>query len=109
MAFATLAVYAPVAHFDFVMLDDDVYVTANRRVQAGLTADGIVWAFTTGHSSFWQPLTWLSHMLDCQLFGLDAGGHHLTSLVLHVANALLLLGALHALTGAVWRSALVAG
>src|SRR5437867_11053579 len=62
VAFATLAVYAPVAHFDFVMLDDDVYVTANRRVQAGLTADGIVWAFTTGHSSFWQPLTWLSHM-----------------------------------------------
>ena len=105
---ATIAVYAPVAHFDYVDLDDDVYVTANRRVQAGLTWDGIVWAFTTGHAGFWHPFTWLSHMLDCQLFGLDAGGHHLTNLVLHAANTLLLLGALHTLTGAVWRSAFVA-
>ena len=106
---ATLAVYAPAAHFDFINLDDGVYVTANRHVRAGLTGDGIVWAFTNGHASLWHPLTWLSHMLDCQLFGLEAGWHHVTNVVLHVANTLLLLAALQALTGALWRSALVTG
>ena len=108
IAIATLVVYAPVWHHDFIALDDDVYVTDNRHVQAGLTADGIVWAFTTAHSSFWQPLTWLSHMTDCQLFGMNAGAHHLTNVALHVANVLLLLGALHGLTGTIWRSALTA-
>jgi len=65
-------------------------------------------ALTTGHAGNWHPLTWLSHMLDCQLFGVNAGGHHLTSLLLHLANTLLLFGVLRRLTGALWRSALVA-
>src|SRR5439155_444763 len=67
----TIAVYAPAAHFDFINLDDGLYVTANRRVQAGLSWQGIVWAFTTRHASHWHPLTWLSHMADCQLLRLD--------------------------------------
>ncbi|MBZ5641115.1 MAG: hypothetical protein LAO51_20440, partial [Acidobacteriia bacterium] len=74
----------------FVNYDDGVYVTANAHVQKGLTADSIAWAFTATECSNWHPLTWLSHMLDVQLFGLDAGRHHLVSLLLHAANALLL-------------------
>jgi len=104
----TIAVYAPAAHFDFINLDDGLYVTANRRVQAGLSWQGIVWAFTTRYASHWHPLTWLSHMADCQLFGLDAGSHHAVSVAFHSGNTLLLLLALRALTGALWRSTLVA-
>ncbi len=108
LAALTLAVYAPVRHFDFVQVDDPLYVIENPNVRGGLTMDGIVWAFTTGRAANWHPVTWLSHMLDVQAFGVDPGWHHLTSLLLHVANALLLFGLLVSLTGATWRSALVA-
>lgn len=104
----TVAVYAPVGHFDFVQLDDPAYVTENPHVLGGLTLEGAAWAFTTGHAANWHPVTWLSHMLDVQLFGVAGGAHHLTSLALHAANTLLLFGLLALLTGALWRSALVA-
>ena len=79
--------------FGFVNLDDNPYVLDNPDVLQGLTLRGVLWAFTTFHADFWHPLTWLSHMLDCQLFGLYAGRHHLTNVLLHAANAL------HALSG----------
>ena len=105
-----MAVYWPVRGHDFVYYDDDHYVTANPVVQSGLSGPAILWAFTTcrGTSTCWHPLTWLSHELDCQLFGLNAGRHHLTSVALHVLNAVLLFLLLRAMTGALWRSAVVA-
>ena len=93
----------------FVTYDDDVYVTGNARVQQGITLDNAKWAFTTTYFGFYYPVTWLSHMLDCQLYGLDAGKHHLTSLGIHALNAVLLFILLLRMTGALWRSALVAG
>jgi hypothetical protein len=101
-------VYWPVRHFEFINFDDDVYVWANPEVQNGLTLRGLAWAFTTGHAGNWHPLTWLSHMLDCQLFGVNAGAHHLVNVLFHAANTLLLFGVLKRMTGARWRSALVA-
>ena len=98
----------PVARCDFVALDDSAYVTGNPRVQAGLTLDGLDWAFRTGHSANWHPVTWLSHMLDTQLYGLQPAGHHLTNLALHLAATLLLFLVFSQMTGALWRSALVA-
>jgi Flp pilus assembly protein TadD len=106
---ANLIVYAPVWHHGFVNFDDDDYVTANPVVQHGLTWHGVAWALTTDHASNWHPLTWLSHMLDVQLYGLDPGAHHLTNLLLHIANTLLLFGLLNRMTGALGRSAFVAG
>ena len=104
----TLAVYAPVRHFDFVQVDDPLYVAENPNVLSGLTTDGIAWAFTTGRAANWHPVTWLSHMLDVQWFGVAPGWHHVTSLLLHALNTLLLFGLLVRLTGARWRSAFVA-
>jgi protein O-mannosyl-transferase len=104
----TAVVYAPLAHFDFVKWDDPQYVTDNTIVLAGLTWHGVAWAFTTSHAPYWHPLTWLSHMLDVHLFGLDAGGHHITNIVLHIATTLLLFGLLRKATGATLRSAFVA-
>src|SRR3954447_3639527 len=86
----TLSVFWPISGNDFVNFDDQVYVTENHHVLGGLTFDNVGWVFTNLEAGFWHPLTWLSIMLDCQLFGLEAGGHHLTSLVLHSANAMLL-------------------
>ena len=106
---ANLIVYASVWHHGFVNYDDDDYVTANPVVLRGLTWHGVAWAFTTEHAVNWHPLTWLSHMLDVQLFGLDPGPHHLTNLLFHIANTLLLFGLLHRMTGALGRSAFVAG
>lgn len=108
LAAATLAVYAQVVDFDFVILDDEIYVTGNRHVRDGLTAEGAAWAFTSEHGSNWHPLTGLSHMADCTLFGLDSGSHHAVNLAFHIANTLLLFGLLRAMTGAAGRSALVA-
>jgi protein O-mannosyl-transferase len=105
---ATVVVYAQLAGHGFVFYDDDDYVARNRHVQAGLTLDGLRWAWTTGFASNWHPLTWLSHMLDCELFGADPGRHHLSSLFLHVASALLLFAALRTMTGSRWRSGFVA-
>ncbi len=108
LAALTAAVYAPVRHYDFVSFDDPVYVSENATVARGLTWEGARWAFTTGHASNWHPLTWLSHMLDVQLFGMTPGAHHLTNLVLHVLNTLLLFLLLLRLTGRAGPSAVVA-
>ena len=108
LAAVTLAVYLPATRNDFVSYDDPQYVTDNAQVQGGLTREGVVWAFRTGHADNWHPLTWLSHMLDCQLYGLKPAGHHLTNLLLHVVNTVLLFILLRRLTGAVGRSAFVA-
>jgi tetratricopeptide (TPR) repeat protein len=100
----TLAVYAPVMRHGFVEWDDPFYITENPHVRAGLTAGGVAWAFTSTQLANWHPLTWLSHMLDVSLFGMAPWGHHLTSLLLHLANTLLLFVALRRLTHAPWRS-----
>lgn len=103
-----LAVFLPVLHHEFVEFDDPDYVTNNAHVLSGLTWESITWAFTTPHASNWHPLTWMSHMLDVELFGLNSGGHHLVNVVFHTFNALLLFAVLGAMTGALWRSAAVA-
>ena len=108
LALITLALYWPVHSFQFNNYDDAQYVTLNPMVQDGLHSDTIAWAFTTGYASNWHPLTWLSHMLDCQFYGLNPGGPHVTNLLFHLANTLLLFGLLRRLTGAVWRPAFVA-
>jgi len=108
LTLTTLAAYWQVKGHDFVNLDDSDYVTDNPNVLAGLTPDSIKWAFTAAHSGNWHPLTWLSHMLDCQLFATDAGWHHITNLLLHVANTLLLFTLLNRMTNARWKSAFVA-
>ena len=94
--------------YDFVRFDDDLYVTKNAVVQSGVTLEGIRWAFSFNEKLYWHPLTWLSHMLDCQLFGLNAGMHHTVNLSLHIANTLLLFLVLQRMTGFSWCSALVA-
>ncbi|HEY0512079.1 MAG TPA: hypothetical protein VGH73_09255 [Thermoanaerobaculia bacterium] len=104
----TLTACLPTLHNGFVNLDDGLYVTGNRWVRMGITRAGLAWALTANVGNNWHPLTLLSHMLDCQLFGLDPAGHHATSLLLHLANVLLLFAALRRMTGAVWRSAAVA-
>ena len=108
LAAAVLIVYGQVLHFDFVTYDDPDYVTANAHVQAGLTWAGIAWAFRTSFAGNWFPLTWLSHMLDVSLFGLDSGWHHFTSIWIHILSTLLWYALLKRLTGSRWRSALVA-
>jgi tetratricopeptide (TPR) repeat protein len=108
LAIAVAIVFGQTASFDFVTLDDPEYVTENPHVKRGLTADGLRWAFSSLDASNWHPLTWLSHMADCEMHGLDAGGHHLSNVVLHAAAAILLFLALRSLTGALWPSALVA-
>jgi protein O-mannosyl-transferase len=108
VAAATLAVYAQVWHYDFVVYDDPTYVTANEHVRAGLTWSGLVWAFTAIHDANWFPLTWMSHMADVQWFGLHAGSHHLTNVLMHAASAVLLFAALRRMTGQRWPSALAA-
>lgn len=104
----TVATYTPVWRFGFVALDDPQYVYANPDLAAGLSAKTVSWAFSTGHEANWHPLTWLSHALDIQLFGLNAGAHHLTNLMLHLASTLLLFGLLRRMTGSIGRSAFVA-
>ncbi len=104
----TLAVFWPATHCDFINVDDQAYVTENAHVQAGLTPANVKWAFTHPVSANWHPLTMLSHMLDCQLFGLKPWGHHLTSVLLHAFNAVLVFVWLQQMTGARWRSLLVA-
>lgn len=108
LSLATLWVYWPVRHYDFVDYDDDGYVFDNPVVRGGLSWQGLVWSFVDQHSCNWHPLTWISHMLDCQLFGLHAGAHHLVNVLFHCANAVLLLLLLHAMTGKLGRSAFVA-
>jgi hypothetical protein len=109
LALATYAAYAEVSAHPFLSYDDPAYVTQNEQVLSGLTWESVGWAIRARHSGNWHPLTWLSHMFDVELFGLDAGAHHLGSLALHIANVLLLFGALARMSGAPGRSAFVAG
>ena len=108
LALVTAALYWPMMHYPFINIDDEQYITSNPHVQAGLTWPGIVWAFKNTEAANWHPLTWISHMLDCQWYGLYPGGHHSTNLIFHVINTLLLFLWLRQITGALWRSALVA-
>jgi len=108
LAAVCLAGYEQLRNNDFVNWDDDQYITKNPDVYNGITRKSIIWAFTTTDVSYWHPLTWLSHMLDCQLFGTAPAGHHITSLLLHIANSILLFILLRQATGALWKSAFVA-
>jgi protein O-mannosyl-transferase len=108
LAVVTLLLYAPMLRHGFVNYDDPDYITGNAHVTVGLTWTNIVWAFQSGHAANWHPLTWISHMVDCQLFGLNPAGHHLTNLLFHIANTLLLFLLLENMTGAIWRSFFVA-
>jgi Flp pilus assembly protein TadD len=101
-------VFGQMLRYGFVSFDDNLYVYENPVVQKGLTWEGFCWALTYGQIGHWHPLTWLSHMLDCQLYGLNAGGHHLTNVLLHTASAILLFLVLRRMTGCLWRSAFVA-
>ncbi|HXX41114.1 MAG TPA: hypothetical protein VEI58_02485, partial [Chthoniobacterales bacterium] len=104
----TWLVFGQTIHFGFVNYDDDRYVYKNLVVASGLTVQGVVWAFTHSHGNNWHPLTTLSHMLDCQLFGLNAGAQHCVNLLLHTIAVLLLFLVLRDMTGSIWRSAFVA-
>ena len=108
LAIVTLAVYWPVHNHQFVNYDDNVYVTENQTIHSGPTLQNIKWAFTTGYASNWHPLTWLSLMLDCRLFGINAPAHHIVNLLFHIANTLLLLIVLNRMTKQLWPSAFVA-
>jgi tetratricopeptide (TPR) repeat protein len=105
---ATLFVFWPLGNHEFINLDDDVYVYANPQVKAGLSRNGVIWAFRSLEAGNWHPLTWLSHMLDCELYGLHSGWHHVTSLLFHIANTLLLFWVLRRMTGRLWQSSFVA-
>ena len=108
LVIAVLAVYAPARLHEFVNYADPDYVTDNRHVRNGLSLENLRWAMTTGHAANWHPLTWVSHMLDCELFGLDATGHHWTSVVIHAAGTLVLFAALAGMTGSLGPPAFVA-
>ena len=104
----TAVVFRPVLENDFINFDDDQYVTDNRHVQQGFKRPEVVWAFTARDAANWHPLTWLSHLLDAQFYGLNPRGHHLTSLLLHLANTGLLFFVFSKMTGGLWASAFVA-
>ena len=108
LVLTTLAVFWQVRHHEFTDFDDNLYIFDNSHVKAGLTREGFVWAFTTTHAYNWHPLTWISHMLDCELYGLDPGGHHLTNVLFHIANTLLLFLVFNRMTRSLWSSAFVA-
>jgi len=103
-----LAIYAPVAGYDFVDFDDKEYVTDNPHLADGFSRRGLEWAWTTGYQANWHPLTWMSHMLDVRLFGFDPGAHHAVNVALHILSTLLLFGVLLSMTSAPGRSAFVA-
>jgi tetratricopeptide (TPR) repeat protein len=105
---AIVIVYGQVGSFDFVDWDDGLYVTENVHVQKGLSEEGFIWAFSTSRGGSWNPITWLSHMLVCELYGLNPEAHHYTNIVFHTANTLLLFFILFRMTGALWKSAFVA-
>ncbi len=108
LAAISLAVFGQTIRYDFVNFDDDLYIYNAPAIQAGLTIKGMTLAFTSPHARNWHPLTTISHMLDCQLYGLKAGGHHATNIVLHTIAVLLLFRVLRQMTGAVWKSVVVA-
>src|ERR1700751_1964022 len=104
----SLAVFGQTIRYNFVNFDDDLYVYNSKAIKAGLTIKGIAAAFTTPHARNWHPLTTISHMLDCQLYGLNAGGHHATNVLLHTFAVLLLFRALQQMTNSIWKSSVVA-
>jgi tetratricopeptide (TPR) repeat protein len=104
----TWFVFGQTLHHEFINFDDGDYVFKNPKVTRGLSLDGVGWAFTHVHAGNWHPLTWISHMADCQFFGLDPAWHHLSNLLIHVLTAALLFLVLRQMTGALWRSAFVA-
>jgi tetratricopeptide (TPR) repeat protein len=108
MVLLTVLAYLPVRNNGFINFDDNHYITENAHLKAGLTSDTVKWAFTTYDAANWHPLTWLSHALDCQLFGLSAAGPHLINVLLHALNAVLLFLVLQSLTRFTWRSLMVA-
>lgn len=108
LVIATLALYNPVSHHPFVNYDDDRYVGDNIHVKSGLHWDTVRWAFTTYDEANWHPLTWLSHALDCQLYGVNPAGHHYTNVLLHALNVVLLFLVLVRASGSLWRSVAVA-
>jgi len=108
LAVVTFAIYAQVIGHQFITLDDPTYIQENPMVDRGVTFRGLAWAFTTFHATNWHPLTWISHMIDCQLFGMNAGGHLLVNALIHTANTLLVFWFLFRTTHARWPSALVA-
>jgi len=108
LVIAILLVYRQVRNYSFVNYDDRQYVTQNHYVQAGLTLESIKWSFTAIHASNWHPLTWLSHMLDCQIYGMNPGQHHLTNVLFHILNTLLLFLVFKRMTGKLWQSGFVA-
>lgn len=105
---SSLVVYGQVREFDFVHFDDTVYVSQNKAIQQGLTVDSVIWALTTVHAANWHPVTWLSHMTDYRLFGLNPGMHHMTSVFLHIINSMLLFFIFRKMTGNLWQSAMIA-
>src|SRR5438874_7776521 len=108
LAALTWLVFGQTLRHDFINYDDPRYVYENTKITSGVSLSGIAWAFTHIHSMNWHPLTTISHMLDCQLYGLKPGGHHFTNVLLHTTAAILLFLALQCMTGALWRSAFVA-
>ena len=108
LALTIAAVFWPLGASEFINFDDTVYVTDNDAVRSGLSLAGVRWAFLTTDGSNWHPATWLSHMLDAELFGLNAGAHHAVNVAIHALNAVLLFLVLRGMTGALWRSAAVA-
>jgi protein O-mannosyl-transferase len=108
LCFITTFIYRPVRNHSFIILDDETYVAKNIHVNQGFSIQNIIWAFTTCHAANWHPVTWLSHMLDSQLFGLNPGQHHLTNLFFHVLNTVLLFVVFNMMTAMIWPSAFVA-
>jgi hypothetical protein len=109
LALAAIIVYWPAGKYDFINLDDYAYVAENQNIQSGLSWQSIRWAFTTGYVSNWHPLTWLSLMLDCQLFGVRSGPMHVVNVLFHIANTILLFVVMARMTKAVWQSVFIAG
>jgi len=108
LVIATLAVYWQLRNYEFVGFDDDVFILQNSKVQNGLALDSISWAFRFDDMTYWHPLTWLSYMLDIELYGMNPGAHHMTNVLLHMVNAVLLFIVFNKMTGALWKSATVA-
>ncbi|MBU2620985.1 MAG: glycosyltransferase family 39 protein, partial [Proteobacteria bacterium] len=108
IAIITLFLYGRIITYDFVNFDDNLYVTANKTVQSGITLKNLIWAFSFNEVAYWHPLSLISHMIDCRIFGLNPGMHHLINLFLHIVSSILLFFILKQATGALWRSAIVA-
>jgi tetratricopeptide (TPR) repeat protein len=108
LALGTTLLYWPATLFDFIYFDDQLYVLTNPHLKGGLSWRGLIWCFQAGYGANWHPITWMSHMLDCQCFGLKPGGPHAINLLLHAANSVLLFLVLKRMTNALWRSAMVA-